>query len=157
MRTLVTSRRSRGFTLIELMIVVSIVTVLAMIAIPSYNSQIRKSRRSEAKSALLDLAAREERFMSTTGAYTDKGTQLGYPQDGWSQNLASGFYKVDVTNVNAGTAGTATTAGTPATFTVTATAIGAQQNDTQCLTLVVDQTGAQTSTGTGGTGSTGCW
>ena len=153
MRTFVTSRRSRGFTLIELMIVVSIVTVLAMIAIPSYNSQIRKSRRSEAKSALLDLAAREERYMSTNGSYTLDGQLLGYPQSGWTQSLASGFYKIAVSNVNAGTAGTATTAGTAATFTVTATAIGAQASDTQCATLVIDQTGAQTSTG----GGTNCW
>ena len=157
MRTFVTSRRSRGFTLIELMIVVSIVTVLAMIAIPSYNSQIRKSRRSEAKSALLDLAAREERFMSTNGAYTADGKLLGYPASGWPQTLASGFYNISVSNVAAGTAGTATTAGAAATFTVTANATGAQAKDTQCLALLVDQTGAQTSTGTGGTASTGCW
>ena len=81
MRTFVTARRSRGFTLIELMIVVAIVTVLAMIAIPSYNSQIRKSRRSEAKTALFDLAGPGERYMSTTGAYTSDGKLFGVPRD----------------------------------------------------------------------------
>jgi len=49
---------SFGFTLIELMVTVAIVTILATIAVTSYTSQIQKSRRTEAKSALLDLAGR---------------------------------------------------------------------------------------------------
>src|SRR5438132_12993393 len=60
-----------GFTLIELMVVVAIVTILFSIAIPSYMSYIRQSRRTEAKTAVLDLAGREERFLSTNPtAYT---------------------------------------------------------------------------------------
>lgn len=72
---------SRGMTLMELMIVVVIVSILASIAVPSYIQQVRKSRRVEAKTALLDLAGREERYFSTsvTGAnYSALSTDLGY-------------------------------------------------------------------------------
>ena len=61
-----------GFTLIELMVVVAIATILFAIAIPSYVTYIRQSRRTEAKTAVLDLAGREERYLSTNPtAYTD--------------------------------------------------------------------------------------
>ena len=60
------ARFSRGMTLIELMMVVVIATILMSIAVPSYMSQVRQSRRIEAKTALLDLAGREERFFSTS-------------------------------------------------------------------------------------------
>lgn len=57
---------SRGFTLIELMIVVVVVAILAVIAYPSYQDHLRKSRRAEGKSALLKAAQVLERF------YTDR-------------------------------------------------------------------------------------
>ena len=60
------AQHSRGMTLIELMIVVVIVSILASIAVPSYIQQVRKSRRVQAKTALLDLAGREERYFSTS-------------------------------------------------------------------------------------------
>jgi type IV pilus assembly protein PilE len=50
---------SRGFTLVELMVVIVIASILMAIAIPSYKTSIRKSRRTDAKTALLDLAGRE--------------------------------------------------------------------------------------------------
>ena len=152
-RAIRTSRRAAGFTLIELMVVVTIAVILTVIAVPSYTNQVRKSRRTEAKTALLDLAGREERYMATNGSYTAAGKQLGYPADGWPQATASGYYNISVSNVVAATAGTATTAGTAATFTITATAAGAQAKDTQCATLTIDQSGNQSSTPTG----TGCW
>jgi type IV pilus assembly protein PilE len=72
MRTLPAPRkhRSAGFTLIELMVAVVVLTIIVAIAVPSYSNQVRKSHRTEAKTALLDLASREERFLSTNGAYT---------------------------------------------------------------------------------------
>jgi type IV pilus assembly protein PilE len=69
---------SSGFTLIELMVTVGIVTILATIAVTSYTSQVQKSRRTEAKSALLDLAGREERLFSTTNVYSSDEAYLGY-------------------------------------------------------------------------------
>ena len=75
-----TLRSAGGFTLIELMVVVVIATILVTIAIPMYTSQVQQSRRTDARTALLDLASREERFLTTnpTG-YTTSPVSLGYP------------------------------------------------------------------------------
>src|SRR5213080_4186197 len=71
--------RAAGFTLVELMVVVAIATILFAIAVPSYITYVRQSRRTEARTAALDLAGREERFFSTNGAaYAGAANQLGY-------------------------------------------------------------------------------
>lgn len=62
-------KRVRGFTLIELMIVVAIVAVLATIAMSAYQKQVRKSRRAEAKQALTDVSLREEKWRSNHVKY----------------------------------------------------------------------------------------
>jgi type IV pilus assembly protein PilE len=146
------SRLSAGFTLVELMVTIVIATILLSIAIPAYTSQIRKSRRTDARTAVLDLAAREERFFSTNAAYTNSAQNLGYGSTGTvsSMSVGSGYYTVTVT-------APVPAAGTPPTFTVTATATGSQAADTQCTTFSVDNTGAQTSSNSGGTASTTCW
>ncbi|WP_242104483.1 MULTISPECIES: type IV pilin protein [unclassified Lysobacter] len=65
------SRRARGFTLIELMVVVMVVAILAAIAIPSYLEQSRKGRRSEAMSAVGELQLRQERWRAENPSYAD--------------------------------------------------------------------------------------
>ena len=67
-----------GFTLIELMIAVAIVGILVRLAYPAYTKSVMKSRRADAKTALLDLAAREERYLATANSYTNTATALGY-------------------------------------------------------------------------------
>jgi type IV pilus assembly protein PilE len=136
---------ARGFTLIELMITVAIVAILATIASTSYNSQVQKSRRTDARSAILDLAGREEKLFSTTNAYSAAASDLGYAAAGvaWPINIGSNYYNVSVT------------VPTPTTYSITATAINSQASDSQCLTLFVDQTGLQSSTGSA-TPAT-CW
>ena len=62
-------RRVKGFTLIELMIVVVVIAVLAGLALSGYTKQIRKSRRAEARQALSDMALREEKFRSNNISY----------------------------------------------------------------------------------------
>jgi prepilin-type N-terminal cleavage/methylation domain-containing protein len=79
LRTAARSSHADGFSLIELMVVVAIATILFAVAVPSYMLYVRQSRRTEARTAVLDLAGREERFFSTNGAtYTAVPGNLGY-------------------------------------------------------------------------------
>lgn len=63
-------RRSSGFTLIELMIVVVIVAILTAIAYPSYQDHIRRGHRANAQQFLMDVAQREEQFLLDQRQYT---------------------------------------------------------------------------------------
>lgn len=102
-------RRQSGFTLIELMVVIAIVAIIAAIAIPSFNEQVRRSRRSEAIAGLGDIQLKQERWRSNHMAY------------GTTANLAmptSPFYTFAVT-ANSATG-----------WTATAVPAGAQSGDT---------------------------
>jgi len=147
-----------GFTLVELMITVVILSILVAIAIPAYTSEIRKSRRTEARTALLDLASREERFYSTVNTYSTSPTDLAYGTGtAWpaapGMSVGSGYYQVTVTTT---AADPTTTPPTLAGYLITATAVGPQAGDTQCATFFVTQTGQQGATGSA-TASTDCW
>ena len=101
----------KGFTLIELMVVVAIVGILALIAIPGYTEQVAKSRRAEAMRGLGDLQLRQERWRSN---HTTYGTYA---------NLSS----PTVDNYTLTAVPDATTPGTK--YVLTATRAGAQAGD----------------------------
>jgi type IV pilus assembly protein PilE len=151
--------RTAGFTLIELMIVVVIATILLSIAVPSYMSQIRESRRTDARTALLDLAGREESYNATMNAYTNVATNLGY--GGFPATIGSGYYQITTPCVAA--AGAALTCDTNAnapagpSYYLTATPVAgtSQMGDGQCTSFSVDSQGNQFSTGSA-TAQT-CW
>jgi type IV pilus assembly protein PilE len=141
--------RTAGFTLVELMVTIIVATILITIAVPSYTNQIRQSRRTDARTALLDLAQREERYMSTNSSYTTNPANLGYAGANFPVTLGDNYYQLSVCVSSAlpctGTAAIGTA------FLITATAINAQAKDTTCLNLMVDSQGNQTAT------STNCW
>ena len=64
-------RQQAGFTLIELMITVAIVGILASIAYPAYTDSIRKGKRAEARTALINLLQQQERYLTQTNTYKD--------------------------------------------------------------------------------------
>jgi type IV pilus assembly protein PilE len=139
---------SLGFTLVELMVTVAVLSVLATIAVTSYSSQVLKSRRTEAKSALLDLAGREERLFSTTNAYSNLEAALGYAVATsttvmTAMPFGNGYYTLTVTTPTA------------SSYTLTATPAGSQLNDTACGTFQLNQLGQQTVSGT--TSAATCW
>jgi len=153
------SRVARGFTLIELMIVVAVIGILTSIALPAYQKYIRESRRADAKSAVLDLASREERFFSANNTYTTSATALGYGSAFPLAVNASGqsYYSLSVPSVTAAS-GTGATAVAPG-FTGLATPTGSQTADANCYAYQIDQLGTQTNVDASSAAltGTGCW
>ncbi len=147
-----TLRRLAGFTLIEMLVTIVIGAILLGIAIPAYQSQIRKSRRTDAKTALLDLAAREERLFTTTNTYSSTPSAVGYgaTPDQFPVVVGSGYYQV------AAVAGR----GPPPAFVLVATPVAGQgqDQDADCAAFTVDQTGNQSAVNSSNADSTAtCW
>ncbi len=69
--------RSRGFTLIELMVVVAVVAVIAAFAVPAYNDYVTRSKITEATSGLSELRLRAEKFFADNRTYAGFSTAVG--------------------------------------------------------------------------------
>lgn len=139
--------KARGFTLIEVMIVVAIVGILAAIAYPSYQSSVRKSHRVDGKAALTQVAALQEKWFFQHNQYT-ADLKGGLKLD----SSPEGYYALNVQNGPCGN--------TTGCFLLVATATGAQESDTECYTLTLDNTGAKHSYAKGGsitTDTANCW
>jgi type IV pilus assembly protein PilE len=136
-----TAKRSRGFTLLEVMIVTVIVGVLAAIALPAYQNQVRKGNRSAAQQFMMDVATKEQQILMDFRSYVSvsNGNFGNKPSDsppgvGLAQpSTTSGKYTFAVAATNPANA--------PPTFTITATATGSQQVDGN---LTLDQSGNKT-------------
>ena len=138
-------RHGGGFTLMELLIAMSVVALLALIIVPAYTAQVQKSRRGDAKNALLDLAAREERYFATNNTYTSTASTLGY----------GGTFPVAVSSSGVSSYALSVTAATTTGFTATAAPTGPQANDA-CGTYTLNDQGTQGNTGNSQT-SPPCW
>ena len=138
-----------GFTLIELMIAVAIIAILSMIAYPSYQSSIAKGRRTDARAALTEIAAQQEKFYFKNNRYSTSLTEV------FGGNASrEGYY-----NLNLNTAASATGCGNDGEcFLVTATAAGAQASDNTCATYTLNNLGLKGALDNNGADSTAtCW
>lgn len=125
----------RGFTLIELMVVVAVIGILAAIAYPAYTNNVRKSNRAEAKAIIMEAAGRQEKLFAQSFSYARNMTALGYTANPFITE--NGKYSVAVTNP-----GSAASPAAATTFTLTATALGAQADDS-CDGFSITQTGVK--------------
>jgi type IV pilus assembly protein PilE len=143
-------RRSRGFTLIELLVALAIIGILASVAVPAYQDQLRKGRRSDAMTTLLDYANRQEQFMLDNSTYAADLSDLGLPADGLTPEA---FYTLGLA---------AATAACPITscFLLEATpAAGKSQvKDKSCQRFTINSNGNRGASDSGSGDSTGeCW
>ncbi|AHE66727.1 type IV pilin protein [Legionella oakridgensis] len=123
----------KGFSLIELLIVLVVIGILASIAYPSYRDYISRARRSDGQSALLDLASRMERYYSENHTYQTATIGTGNATDVLSSAVSpEGWYTLAINNP------------TTSTYTLQATPRNAQATaDTLCQTLTLNQLGVK--------------
>jgi len=131
--------RTRGVTLIELVIAMAVVAILAAIAFPSYQEQMRKTRRADGKAELMETAQQLERCYTRFSRYNDGNCGVALPF-----NSSEGYYVVSAAAITA------------SAFTLDATPQGTQANDTRCGVLRLTSTGLQGSQGQS-TDANECW
>jgi type IV pilus assembly protein PilE len=136
--------RNKGFSLIELLIVMVVVGILASVGYPSYRDHVLRTQRAEAQSALMDAASRQEQFFLDNKTYT---TTIGAGGLNLAALTESGAYALSVV---------APTAACPITrcYVLRATPQGGQTDDTRCASLTLSSSGTKNATGTA---PTECW
>jgi len=132
--------KNKGFTLIEVMIVVAIIGILASVAYPSYTEYVQESRRSEALRALVEAASKQEQYFADFKTYTTNLTELGYSTN--PHTTEGGFYSISVTTVSANIG---------FEYELKATAQSLQAKDTSCLEMTLDHVGRKGAT------TSNCW
>lgn len=156
-------RYSRGFTIVELLIVIVIVSILAAVAIPSYREYVMRTNRTVAKAALQELMTRQESYAVDHKKYAANLGRLGIGSDGNTTAFLNGDGAITTTNsddaalyqlsleANTDTSCEAST-GNNFTIAIVATPLGSQ--DSKCGTLCLTSSGERgSSLGT----AADCW
>ncbi|MEN8206695.1 MAG: type IV pilin protein [Pseudomonadota bacterium] len=139
------TNKTRGFTLIELMIVVAILAIVASVGYPSYLEHVKKSRRAEGMGQLLELADHMERYYSDNGTYA--GATLGAAAtDVYPATTDGGYYTLSFDGALDNVA-----------FTISATPTGkGKQNTDKCHTFTLTSLGVKSVSG-GSLVTDDCW
>lgn len=132
-------KAQRGFSLIELLVVITILGLLAAIAVPAYSSYRQRANRAEARTTLLEAAQIAERHFVRNNSYIGADVPDTSPHR---------LYRIDFVpdGVPIGSA-----------FTLTATAQGSQGGDRDCTTFSITSTGAKTGKNHLGVENPSCW
>jgi type IV pilus assembly protein PilE len=145
-----TRARMRGVTLIELMMVITILAIIASIAVPTYRKYLLRAQRSEAKIALLQLQTAQEKFYLQNNTYTDKVTTAStatVPGLGLPGTSETGKYDLAVTTLAVG--------GQSYTATASPRTGGGQTDDKDCANFTINERGTRGISGTQTTEH--CW
>ena len=132
-------RRQRGVTLLELMAVVTILAILASVAVPTYRKYLIRTQRSEAKIALLQLQTAQEKFYMQNNSFTDNLTDASPDGLGLPATTETGKYTIEVVLADDGQTYDATAA--PRTG-------GGQTDDEECASFTINQRGTKGISGT---------
>lgn len=135
------SADQKGFTLIEVMIVVAIIGILAAIAYPSYDEYVKRGNRTEGQAFLQDVAARQERYFSQNNEYITADEDEDIAKLGLSNaNSPTDKYIIGLAGGGGG-------------YSLTAKQ---QFNDTKCGNLTLNALGVKGSTGSR-SDNNDCW
>jgi type IV pilus assembly protein PilE len=141
--------RARGFSLIELMVALTVFAILSAISVNSYRRYTLRATRTEGRLALLAIQVAQEKYFLQNNTYAqDIATVIAAPPAGL------GIGAIDASGVTgAGNYTVSFAAVTPTTYTLQAVATGKQTSDTAaCLTFTINEQGTRTPAD-----STGCW
>jgi type IV pilus assembly protein PilE len=134
-------KKTAGFTLIELMVVVAVIGLLLAIVMPNYSESVRKSRRADAIKTLMEMGAMQERFYAQHSRYTD--VIIGSIGLNLEHNISAGGHYILTSAACAGK-----TIETCYELTATPVPGSNQAKDTQCGALSFKQTGERSASGT---------
>ncbi|MEH6636828.1 MAG: type IV pilin protein [Halioglobus sp.] len=150
-----------GFTLIELMIVLVILSILLLVALPAYQSSVIKSNRSAGRGILQDVVARQEQYFINNKTYADTLEKLGYGVDG-----ADAFYVNKLVDRYPSATGDAVyqigvNLISTLNYEVTALPKGLQLKDDRCQGFRITENGVKTNVDASDTAAPGsldeCW